>query len=597
MKRKIITGIVLWVLLNVLLAGVYSIVVINRNKRTMKESKKRMTSLYGINRRITGGTYDQELAVRCRNGIFVGREENDVRSYKGVPFAEPPTGDLRWKRPVKADESDNVYEAFYYGKSCIQTEAETERASFYPQGEDCLTLNVWTNSRGPEEGKPVMVFFHGGAYGWGGTSDPIYDGQNFAEAHPDVVLVTANYRIGLMGFLDLSFVEGGEAYRESGNLGLLDQICALEWVQDNIRLFGGDPDNVTIFGESAGGSSVSLLPLIDGSKGLFRRVIAQSGSPAFTFSKEECRDFTEQLMKEAKASDMDDLLALSEKDLKRINRRLNDYNNFPERDGVILPEDVFVPYERGETADIDMMIGTNADEARYWIGEVGGYRIYRVAGELMYKSIVSKLSEEDQNRVDEFMSLQNDKRIWNRTEFVNELVFRIPAIVQAQAHARNGGRTYMYYWTKKSAIPHYGACHAVELAYVFGNLDDTIYTGKKADAELAATVQEMWVNFAKTGDPGTARHPWAPYDESRRETMFIGDETGPVPDPMKEQRELVEPLLAYRYNGYYNVAEDAVNVLLRDAAIFMIIAGAVQGILFLLWKLRKRICTPDRGRK
>ena len=589
MKKKIITVIILWVLLNVVLAGIYSIIRIQRNNALMKESRKMMVGSYGLNRRITGGDYDRELAVRCHNGIFVGREKNDVLAYKGIPFAKPPTGELRWKRPVQAERSDNVYEAYYFGKSCIQTAAETERASFYPQGEDCLTLNVWTNNKGPKEGRPVMVFFHGGAYGWGGTSDPLYDGQNFAEAQPDVVLVTVNYRVGLMGFVDLSMVEGGEDYKESGNLGLLDQICALKWIQRNIGKFGGDPGQVTIFGESAGGSSVSLLPLIDEAEGLFKRVIAQSGSPAFTFSKEECRTFTDKLMKEAKASNMKDLLSLSEKDLKKINRKLNDCNNFPERDGIILPEDVFAPYEQGKTAGIDMLIGTNADEARYWIGEVGGYRVYRVAGELMYKSIVSKLKKTDRRYVKEFMRLQHGKRIWNRTELINELVFRIPAIAQAQAHALNGGRTYMYYWTKKSAIPHYGACHAVELAYVFGNVDDKIFTGERADEDLSRTVQQMWVNFAKTGDPGTTDHPWELYDAVRRQTMFIGDEIIPVSDPLKEQRKLVEPLLAYRYNGYYKVAEDAVNVLLRDVGVFMMIVGALQGIAFLAWNVGKNI--------
>ena len=133
-----------------------------------------------------------------------------------------------------------------------------------------------------------MVFFHGGSYGWGGTSDPIYDGHNLVEKYPDLVLVTAEYRTGIMGFMDFSGVPGGEDYSTSGNLGLLDQVCALEWVQKNIRAFGGDPENVTIFGESAGAGSVSLLPLIEGTDGLFRRIIMESGSPALTYSREEC---------------------------------------------------------------------------------------------------------------------------------------------------------------------------------------------------------------------------------------------------------------------------------------------------------------------
>ena len=157
------------------------------------------------------------------------------------------------------------------------------------------------------------------------------------EKYPDLVLVTAEYRTGIMGFMDFSGVPGGEDYSTSGNLGLLDQVCALEWVQKNIRAFGGDPENVTIFGESAGAGSVSLLPLIEGTDGLFRRIIMESGSPSLTFSREECHSLTEKLLESSGCSDMAGLTALSEETLMELNEDLNDYNNFPERDGVVLP--------------------------------------------------------------------------------------------------------------------------------------------------------------------------------------------------------------------------------------------------------------------
>ena len=295
---------------------------------------------YGENRPLADTDHPEGPAVTCSNGTFIGKEKNEVCSFKGIPYALPPVGKLRWKPPVPAEKDGGTYEAFYFGKSGIQTDAETERASLYVQGEDCLTLNVWTSDKTETEGKPVMVFIPGGAYGWGGSADPLYDGQKFIEAYPDVVLVTVNYRIGLMGFIDFSAVKGGEEYSHSGNLGLLDQICALQWVRDNIRGFGGDPKNVTLFGESAGGGSVSLLPLIDEAKGLFRRVIAQSGSIALTFSREECQSLTAKLMEETKAKTMEDLLALTEEELMELNKELNDYNNFPERDGVTVPEDI-----------------------------------------------------------------------------------------------------------------------------------------------------------------------------------------------------------------------------------------------------------------
>ena len=591
-RRKLLIIIACWIIANIVILGIFYMVLAIRMRENLEEGRTEMSGRIGVNEEIPAGTdYDKALAAICDNGIYVGQEENNVRSYKGIPFAEPPVGALRWKPPVDAGPDTRVYEARYYGKSGIQTEAETERASFYAQGEDCLTLNVWC-SGDPDEAKAVMVFFPGGAYGWGGTADPLYDGQHFVEAHPDIVLVTANYRIGLMGFVDFSKVEGGEDYKESGNLGLLDQISALRWVQRNIAVFGGDPDNVTIFGESAGGSSVSFLPLIDEADGLFKRVISESGSLAFCYSKAECLTFTEMLLKKSNAKNMDDLLSLSEEELMALNEDLNDYNNFPERDGIVLPEDVYKAYEDGMASGVTILCGTNADEARYFMADLGGYSVYKVAGGLIYRSLIDQLGEEDQAYARAFMELQNDTPLWNMTEFMNDLVFRVPATTQAALQAETGSTCYMYYWTKESTIEHYGACHAVELAYVFNNLDDTIYIGSPADPSLAATVQEMWVNFAKTGDPSTEEYKWDPYDDHYRNTMFLGDEIKMVEDPLKEQRVLIEPLLKYRISGYYMMADAAILYLedqVKKNLLFLLIANVVVfGFVQIRRLLKKR---------
>ena len=563
-----------------------------RMENKMRKERLEMTQRYGENRSLEGKDYDRSLAAECANGVFVGKESSGVRAYKGIPFAKPPVGELRWKAAEEPDDSSDVYEAYYFGKSPIQTEADSERASFYPQGEDCLTLNIWTSDEVQSSGKNVMVFFPGGGYGWGGTADPIYDGQNFVEKWKDIVLVTANYRVGMMGFVDFTSVEGGGEYKEAGNLGMLDQVCALKWIHKNIRAFGGDPDKVTIFGESAGASSVSLLPLMKGTEGLFRRVIAESGSVAFTFSKRECQDFTKRLMKQTRAKNMDDLLALSEADLKKVNEKLNDYINFPERDGVILPEDLYAAWGEELVQPVDILSGTNADENRYWIGEVGGYPLYMLEIPLVYRSTVNRFAREDRRYAKEFMKVVYDKPIWQQTEFMNDLLFRVPAIAQAEAYANKGGKCYMYYWTKESLLPHYGACHAVELAYVFNNLDDTIFTGARADEKLADTVQKMWVNFAKTGDPSTDEYHWDTYDAEERLTMILGDEIELLSDPMQEQRELVEPLLAYRINGFYGMYDYVAKYLrkriLRGVRFIVTGGGLLLAIYGLLKKAAKR---------
>ena len=507
-----------------------------------EEAKNRIRDSYGVNMTITGG-YDQSLSARCENGIFVGQKYDSVCEFRGIPYAEPPLGELRWKAPKSVKSSDTVMQAYYNAKSPIQTEWPSEQASYYHQGEDCLYLNIWKNPDDSTQHKPVMVFFHGGSYGWGGTADPIYDGKNFVSANPDIILVTVGYRIGLMGFVDLSYFEGGEEYPDAPNLGILDQIEALRWVQRNIRAFGGDPKNVTIFGESAGGGSVSLLPIIPRAKGLFCRVIAESGSVALTFSKEECREFSRRLKLLSGANSVSELQSLSEADLKRINEKLNEYNNFPQRDGNLIPIDPYKPYENGETADIDMLIGTNSEEMNYWIGEIGGIIPFRFSVPVKFENDLKRLSSSEKERVNAFITLQKGRSLWRMVRFYDEMMFRLPAVEQARLHSKNGGKTYMYYWTVPSALPMLKACHAVELAYVFGNVEETIYTGEPADRMLSDTVMRMWTNFARTGDPSTGSLTWERYSEPERATMIIANRPYMKNDILHTRQKLLSPLL------------------------------------------------------
>ena len=544
----------------------------------------RVRDSYGVNQLITG-EYDAALSAKCHNGIFVGKSESDVLAFRGIPFAKPPVGELRWKAPEAAEDCTDVFEAYYNGKSPIQTEWPSEQASYYPQGEDCLYLNLWKNQTDPTEKKPVMVFFHGGAYGWGGTVDPLYDGRNFVTKQSDIILVTVGYRTGLMGFVDLSYLEGGEDFPDAPNLGLLDQIEALRWVQKNISAFGGDPDNVTIFGESAGGGSASLLPIIPQAKGLFRRAIAESGSVVLTFSKEECRDFTRRLIREAGTKKMSDLMALSEEQLQKINEAVNSYNNFPQRDGRLIPVDPYLPYEEGATKDVDILIGTNSEEMNYWIGEVGGVIPFRFTIPIKYENDLRLLNHEEKQRVKRFMSVMKGHSMFRMARFYDELMFRLPAVAQAEAHAEHGGKAYMYLWTIPSAITMRNACHAVELAYVFGNREETIYTGQVADEKISDTIMQMWTNFARTGNPSTDQVIWERYNGTKRATMILSETPHLQDDPLSGRRKLLFPLLKHMINPSY--ADLDYNV----PFVKKVIAGGaalLAGATYLTYKLIKK---------
>ena len=538
---------------------------------------------YGVNQIITG-EYDRTLSAECSNGVFVGAETGEVCVFRGIPFAKPPVGELRWKAPVPVEDDSTVREAYYNGKTPIQTEWPSEQASYYPRGEDCLYLNIWKNNSDKAEKKPVMVFLHGGSYGWGGTADPMYDGKNFVSKQTDIILVTVGYRVGLMGFVDLSYFEGGKDFPDAPNLGILDQIEALRWIKKNISAFGGDPENVTVFGESAGGGSVSILPIVPQAKGLFRRVIAESGSVALTFSKEECRDFSRRLMRESGTKSMSELMSLGEEDLLRINEKLNEYNNFPQRDGRIIPLDPYLPYKNGGTTHCDILIGTNSHEMNYWIGEIGGVIPFRFSIPIKFENDLKKLPPADKKRINKFMSSMKGHSMWKMARFYDEVMFRLPAIEQAQYHAENGGKAYMYYWTVPSKLPLRKACHAVELAYVFGNLEETIYTGEIADEALSDTVMQMWTNFARTGDPSADDLRWEQYDTKKRATMVISDEPHAENDVFGERRRLLSPLLSHMINPSYSTLDYNVPFVRKAVVKSLAIVAGIAGVALLAAK-------------
>ena len=281
-----------------------------------QEIRDALHGMYGgENKVITDNNYDQSLAVKCINGTFVGKKAENIISYKGIPFVgQQPVGNLRWKAPVDVTPSDGVYEAYYYGKAPVQEVGDP--AAEYGTGEDCLYLNVWKADEAAAK-KPVIVWIYGGAFDVGGATDPMYDLTNFLNENPDVIVVTLNYRINVFGFFHLSHLSDGKDYPDAQNLGLLDQLMALKWVHENIAAFGGDPDNVTIWGESAGAGSCTLLPLIKGSHQYFKRVIAQSGAPAQTRSAEQAIACTNSLMEKLGCKTVADLLKISAEDIMK----------------------------------------------------------------------------------------------------------------------------------------------------------------------------------------------------------------------------------------------------------------------------------------
>ena len=506
-----------------------------------------------LNSEITGD-YDKAHAVKCVNGTFVGTEENGVASWLGIPFAKPPVGVRRFKAPEYVDESDRVFEARYYGKRCY---GQSEGGDYIQTlaSEDCLNLNIWVNTDDKTEKKPVMVWIHGGAYVDGSGCQACYSGANLVQAHSDIIMVNINYRLNMYGFMDFSSVPGGENFKTAPCNGLLDQAMALRWVHENIAAFGGDPDNVTIFGQSAGGGSVSILPVMKEANQYFQKVIAQSGSTtlAFPVGCEAAQGKTKALLEYTGCKTMDDIMALSEEALQKAYvEAVGKFTSCPYYGTEVLPEAPIELYKKGYAKHISIMAGSTADEARLFMGQ-GPMLSMEEQKKFAQRAVgdaVPCLKEEDRKYYDEFHRVcrfQEPGLV--ETEFMNELMFRVPMLNQLDVQSAFS-KTFCYYWSYPSSNPDMGAPHSVEIIFVFndrGAGTRSAFNGTNIADEIFTAVQQTWTNFARCGNPSTDQIDWKAYSADDQNVMVIagpGDlhiEQGLLAD----QYKAVLPLVNY----------------------------------------------------
>ena len=523
----------------------------------LAEGKAEMTALYGENKKITDGIYDKSLAVKCVNGTFVGKRTGNVIAHKGIPFVgQQPVGELRWKAPVDVVPDDGVYEAYYNGKSPCQDEGVSQRASLYPQGEDCLYLNVWKAADGAVN-KPVMVWIHGGAFEIGGTVEPGQEGHNFIEENPDVILVSVEYRLNVFGFLHLSHLPDGADYPDAQNLGLMDQLMALKWVHENIAGFGGDPDNVTIWGESAGAGSVTLLPLVKGSQQYFKRVIAESGSPVFTRSTEEAIACTNEVMSALGCNTVADLQKVDVKKLVSVADGLLGLRTWAERDGKFLPLDPYEAYANGVAKDIDLMHGCNKDEMGYFIFGFG-LEAYNAFEAERYAKKMAQLTDEEKQLVEGFCkNVIATPEYSSISRLFDQIVFNAPLLRLSENQTKAGGKSYTYFFTVESSLPLAKSGHSVELPTVFNHPEETFCTGRIFDATFSKTMRRMWVQFAKTGNPSLSADQspdgkvkeWPLYEVGDKKIMIL-DEFDIHPEK-ESQRKIIDWDRTYFLTKYY----------------------------------------------
>jgi para-nitrobenzyl esterase len=482
-----------------------------------------------------------EPIVDLASGRVSGSSEGPLFVFRGVPFARPPVGPLRFGAPQPPEPWTGVRQVTEFGPAAAQSAIDVTYVPGFSlwegigaTSEDCLTLNVWTP--GLTGRRPVLVWLHGGAFLKGAGSQALYDGATLGR-RGDVVVVTANYRLGAFGFLGL------DDERFAANAGVLDQVAVLEWVADHAGVFGGDPGNVTVMGESVGAVSVAALMTSPRAAGRFHRAVAESGAGRRLPSAGKAAEMADRLLirlglDRARAGDLFDLpteTILSAQVAVSVDVRRDDIGaGFqPWIDDDVLCSQSVDGLAAGSAGEVPFLAGINEHEMNLWrvldpglrsLDDEGLVRkVQRLVGEAAGEMIATYRATRPAAAPQELW-----QAIWSEREF------RIPSLRATEAQAGRAS-TYSYLFTWPSPSPGIGSCHGLELPFVFGTLDskgaDAFAGSGRAAESLATTVQDAWLSFARTGDPG-----WPAYDATTRPTMLLGEDCTVTNDPMAAER-------------------------------------------------------------
>jgi para-nitrobenzyl esterase len=470
--------------------------------------------------------------VRVQQGMLSGTPGThpEVMVYRGIPYAAPPVGELRWKAPQPPASWKGVRQATEFSNACWQTPypsaASIYQSKLPPLSEDCLYLNIWSPSKSAKDKDklPVMVWIHGGGFTRGSGTSAAYDGEILSRK--GVVVVTINYRLGVFGFLAHPELTAESGHHASGNYALLDQIAALQWIKANIAAFGGDPSRVTIFGESAGSWAVNALMASPLAKGLFHRAIGESGasfSPMRTLAESEKAG--EKLAASLGAT-QNTLKTLRAKSAEEILKAGNEQTVRPAVDGWVLPQDIYTIFAQGKQNDVPLIVGNNADEGTALApqGAMVTATVYVDGVRQRYGSTADQFlstypAANDAEAVSSFYAAYRDQ------------VFGWEMRTWARMQTKTGHHpTYLYYFSRRPPGPQsqkLRAFHAADVAYVFGTFVWP-FPWEDTDRKLSDAISSYWVNFATSGNPnGEGLPKWPVYESQTDSTLELGDQIVP----------------------------------------------------------------------
>ncbi len=492
--------------------------------------------------------------VRVAQGELRGRTRKGAQLFAGIPYAAPPIGNRRFRAPEPPEPWKGVRDARRFGPAAPQLPGEglTNRIAV-AWDEDCLTLNVVTPSCGPSERdgalRPVYVWIHGGAYKHGQGSVPWYDGTSFAT-RGDIVVVTINYRLAALGFCDLG-AHLGDDFATCGINGPLDQVAAVRWVRENVAAFGGDPERITIGGESAGAFSVSNLLAMPSTEGLFHRAIAQSGALHHTFDPVDGKEIADDFLSALGNPTADELMSLPIEAILDAQERVSSERGqdtgrsqepfYPVWGHGLLPADPRDLVAAGHGSEVPLLTGTNEDELSLW-----GVTTMDADG---LADLVARTTDDPDAMLEVYRRRLGDERSdevapgWLACAIGSDKVFTMPAIRHAEYRHAHGGDTWMYRfsWDSRAFDGLFGAAHALEIPFTFNTIDqpgvDVFIGPGEPPTVLADRIHDAWIAFIRDGDPSTADlGEWPRYDPDSRVVMDLDDECGLLNDPRPEER-------------------------------------------------------------
>jgi len=468
--------------------------------------------------------------VATQYGLVQGVTETDLTVYRGIPFAAPPVGDLRWRAPQPAAKWEGVRAADKFGPDPYQGDGKGNVS------EDCLYVNIWTPAKKSTERIPVLVWIYGGGFSFGSTSTPVHNGEHLARK--GVVLVSLNYRVGPFGFLAHPELTAESPHHASGNYGLMDMIAGLQWVKKNIAAFGGDPDKVTIFGESAGGIAVSMLCASPEAKGLFRGAVSQSGGSfgptrPTTYPGENMRTLADAeksgvaFAQKAGAASIAELRQVAP---DKLPAGWGSGAAWPIVDGWVVPDDQHKLYEAGKYNDVDILVGYNSDEGLSFSREKTPAE-FIANTQLRYGPFADKLLAAYPVGPDAVPKTARD--------LMRDAAFGWQTWAWATLQARTGkSKVFYYHFDQHADHPagspeaDHGTPHGVDVPYVFQTLDRNDPKVTAGDRAISETMSTYWTNFAKTGNPNGPGVPeWTRFTDSARQVMYFhnGARLGEVP--------------------------------------------------------------------